>query len=278
MSAFPLLLPDGTLLKGGGPEIYLFTGGARRWVPDPPTLLCVGSWQAVVTLPDSFVSAIPRGPDLPSRANGSLLKASGPKVFVVEGCRRRWVPDPDTLNTLGGWAGVRGVSDADLASIPEWFPLPSAVASLPLPASDTTPPRAAMDAWFQSGRPMVTVADIVGPATVSVPRNDFVLLSALGEDNDGGCKDIQIWTSTTVWQGGSVSGPGLASAPDAKNPDPTTAAGQIVSKRRNAFLGLDVAQRIGVGGTRVRVDVWAKAVNFSGGNAKTPVLRIQAPP
>ena len=276
MSILPLL-PDGTLLRGSGPEVFVISGGARRWVPDPPTLLCIGDWGSVLALPDAFLARIPRGPDLPSRADGTLLRGSGPKVFVMERCRRRWVPDPDTLNTLGGPAAVRAVSDADLALVTEGFPLPSAVPTLPLPSSDATPPTVLLDAWFDSGR-AATVADLVGPATLSVPRNDRALLVALGEDNDGGCSDVQIWTSTTLWRGSSGGNPGLAGAPDARNRDSTTTAGQTVRKRRNAFLTLDVGRRLGVGGTRVRVEVWAKALNFHGGNAQTPKLTIWAPP
>ena len=94
--SIPFPLPDGTLLKGSGPEVYRVSAGARRWVPDPHTLLCIGSWAAVLTVPDTWLTAIPRGPDLPSRANGTLLKGTGPKVYVVQGCRRCWVPRATT--------------------------------------------------------------------------------------------------------------------------------------------------------------------------------------
>ena len=59
--------------------------------------------------------------------DGSLIRASGPKVFFVSSEGRRWVPDPQTLLALapGGWSAVRRVSDADLTAIPEGPPLPS---------------------------------------------------------------------------------------------------------------------------------------------------------
>src|SRR5215208_6185999 len=40
-------------------------------------------------------------------ANGTLVRESDrPEVWYVENSVRRWVPDPPTLETLGGWGRV----------------------------------------------------------------------------------------------------------------------------------------------------------------------------
>jgi hypothetical protein len=60
--------PDGTLLKGSGPEIDMMAGGVRRWIPDPATFNDMGpDWGKVVVIPDSEFSASPSGRPYPSR-------------------------------------------------------------------------------------------------------------------------------------------------------------------------------------------------------------------
>lgn len=113
--------PDGTLLKASGPEIDRMAGDVRRWVPDEATFGYLGlDWNKVVQVPDSEWSAIPEGPPYPSRADGTLLKASGPKIYVMQGGKRHWIPDPATFNASGyQWSAVVQVADADLNAIPE---------------------------------------------------------------------------------------------------------------------------------------------------------------
>jgi hypothetical protein len=270
-------IPDATLLKRSSkPDVFLMSGGARRWVPDQSTLLCLGGWYSVKVLLDVFVDAIPLGMDLPSRADGTLLQGSGPEVFVMRGCQRCWVPDPDTLNTLGGWPRVQLVTDADLHAIPPGPPVPSASPTLPLPATDTTPPRVVMDAWFDYSSSPAKVNES-SSSSITVPRNDKALLVALGEDNDGGCQGIYIWISKTVWHGDGKHGPSGAGWPAARNDTAAAITGQAVLKRRNAFLKLDIAQELGVGGTRIKIDAWATAQSFRGGNSITQVLTITTP-
>jgi hypothetical protein len=113
--------PDGTLLKASGPEIAVMAGGVRRWVPDPPTFTYMGlDWGKVVTISDSEWSTITSGPPYPSRADGTLLQGSGPKVYVMTSGQRHWIPDPATFNASGyQWSAIKRVADADLTAIPE---------------------------------------------------------------------------------------------------------------------------------------------------------------
>jgi hypothetical protein len=113
--------PDGTLLKASGPEIDMMAGGLRRWIPDPTTFNDMGlDWSKVVVIPDSEFSAIPSGPAYPSRADGTLLQGSDPKVYVMQNGQRHWIPDPATFTASGYQASaIDHVSDADLNAIPE---------------------------------------------------------------------------------------------------------------------------------------------------------------
>jgi hypothetical protein len=116
----PSQLRDGLLIKGSDAAVYLMEAGERRWIPDPETFNCMQlDWNAIQTIPDVELSSIRRGPDLPSRANGTLLKGSGPAVFLMENCARRWITSPDVFNSLGlDWAAIHTVLDRDMDLIP----------------------------------------------------------------------------------------------------------------------------------------------------------------
>jgi endonuclease/exonuclease/phosphatase family metal-dependent hydrolase len=122
---------EGAIIKGSAPEVYLVQRGRRRWIPNPATLQCFGGWDVVQVIDDSELEGIPGGVPLPSLADGMLIQGTGPKVYLMQGCKRRWVPDPDTLATLGGWERVVSVSERDLQNIAEDFPLPSVVTGPP---------------------------------------------------------------------------------------------------------------------------------------------------
>ncbi len=80
---------------------------------------------AIQTISDSEWNQIPKGAPYPSRADTTLLQGSGPQVYVMAGCQRQWIPDPDTFNARGyHWDAIQHVSDADLTAIPEGAQLP----------------------------------------------------------------------------------------------------------------------------------------------------------
>jgi hypothetical protein len=116
----PSQLGDGLLIKGSDAAVYLMETGERRWIPDPETFNCRQlDWNAIQTIPDVQLSSIRRGPDLPSRLNGTLLKGGGPAVFIMENCERRWITSPEVFNSLGlDWAAIQTVLDGDLDAIP----------------------------------------------------------------------------------------------------------------------------------------------------------------
>src|SRR5258706_422298 len=119
--------PDGTLLRASGAEVDRMERGQRRWIPDPATFNCMGlNAGAIQTIADSEWNQIPKGAPYPSRADGTLLQGSGPQVYVVMGCQRHFIPDPETFNAHGyNWSAIQHISDADLTAIPEGAPYPS---------------------------------------------------------------------------------------------------------------------------------------------------------
>lgn len=64
--------PDGTLIRGTGPEIDRMENGTRRWIPDPTTFQCMGlNYGDVHNIPQSQFLAIPQGPAYPVLNAGS---------------------------------------------------------------------------------------------------------------------------------------------------------------------------------------------------------------
>ena len=119
---------EGDAIKGdAAPEVYRTEGGNRRWIPDAETLHSLGyTWAQVEILPQTEVNQIPLGSPIPSviqappYPDGTLLMGiSRPEVYVVEGGRRRWIPDAPTFDCYGyRWADIKQIQDAVLNAIP----------------------------------------------------------------------------------------------------------------------------------------------------------------
>lgn len=148
---------------------------------------------------------------------------------------------------------------------------------------DPTPPTVALDAHFSSGKPIISVSETSAPVTTKVGGGEVITLLAGGTDNDGGCKDIQIWVETTTWKtnpNGTVTqtGPGLLGAPAATNPDNTSKIGEQVLKKRIAQFNVENFKSPGNPATnKIRVRVWAVAVNFAGKTTQSATIEFDWP-
>jgi|GEM_PF-3175272 len=119
-SSGTIAIRDGFLIKGSEAPVYLVEAGERRWIPNPESFNCMRlDLNRIQTISDALLNSIRRGPDLPSRANGALLKGSGPEVYIMQECQRRWITSPKVFNSLGlDWAAIQTISDRDLDDIP----------------------------------------------------------------------------------------------------------------------------------------------------------------
>lgn len=134
------MYPDGTLLYGPpDPKIYVIEGGYRHWIPNPQTFNADGyNWSAVVQIDQATLDGIALGVPI-TPVDGTLLIAPpDPKVFVMKGGTRDWIPDPDTLTADGySWGNVQTIDTWSMQQIPQGDPLPSVrVLSLDTGAQD----------------------------------------------------------------------------------------------------------------------------------------------
>ena len=115
---------DRTVIRAfNDPTVYVVYGGAKFWITDPAALTALGfSWSDVVVAPSGSLDNVGTVP-----ADGTLLsQLDDPKVYVIEGGQRRWIPDPTTFTTLGhSWDRVGRVAAGQLNHVPEGPPVPA---------------------------------------------------------------------------------------------------------------------------------------------------------
>lgn len=119
---------NGTLIKGSDETVYVMMGGVKRPIPEN-TLKNLGlTGIAIETIPDKELSLIPEGYSLPEikYPNGTLVKGSGPNVYLIQGGLRRLIPDKTTFESLGfEWNRVKTIQTNELSLIAEGEPIPA---------------------------------------------------------------------------------------------------------------------------------------------------------
>lgn len=115
-------LPKADLVKGTGPEVYILEKTVRRWIADPETFEHFQyKWTNIKNISDIALAAYPQGRDLDwydDYPDGSLLRGSGPGVYLIELGQRRWFPNPEIFEGNGfGWKYILDIDDDRLNRI-----------------------------------------------------------------------------------------------------------------------------------------------------------------
>jgi hypothetical protein len=128
-SATPPLADGAFVVAPNDARVFLVTGGVRRWVPDPETLLALepSGWGAVHSVSAEELATVSEGLPLPTRRDRHVYQGSAsPDVYVMESTARRRIPDMATLEArFGGVAAVALIDQSDCDAIPQGTPLPS---------------------------------------------------------------------------------------------------------------------------------------------------------
>ncbi len=109
-------LPKVDLIKGSGPEVYLLESGIRHWIPNPEVFNFFNyDWNNIKTYSDSVIRKYPQSDDwdkYEDYPDGSLLRGSGPEVYLIELEKKRWIPNPKifTGNNFG-WKYIISVDN-----------------------------------------------------------------------------------------------------------------------------------------------------------------------
>ena len=126
-----LVIRDGLILKGSGPEIYMLQEGKLRWISSLDAFGHLGlSWEDVHVVEDEFLERFEKG-----RPLHVLLKCSAsPHIYRLENQEKRWIQDIDTFLAEGHvWEDVRLVSCTRLRDIPDGPPIPEDAGPPPQP-------------------------------------------------------------------------------------------------------------------------------------------------
>ena len=126
-----LIIRDGLVLKGSGPEIYVLEEGKLRWISSMDAFDHLGlAWQDVHVVEDEFLEKFEEGAPI-----HVLLKCpTSPHIYRVENQVKRWIKDIDTFEAEGHvWDDVRTVTCDYLRSIPDGAPIPEDAGPPPQP-------------------------------------------------------------------------------------------------------------------------------------------------
>ena len=118
-----LVVRDGLLLKGSGPEVYRLEENKLRWVSSLDAFYHLGlQWDDVHQVDDAYIDTFERGEPI-----HVLLKCrTSPHIYRLEGDQKRWIKDIATFRVEGHqWDEVRFVECGYLDSIPLGTPIPA---------------------------------------------------------------------------------------------------------------------------------------------------------
>src|SRR3984885_6258699 len=118
-------------------SIYYLVSGTRRLVPDVNTLTFMTGSQTIQTLTDAALLAIPLGPELPTRKDGTLYQGdSKAHGYKMQGGQKHAIPDATTLRDLTPAGSTTiAITTADLALIPDGTAIASTSKFLVPPAA-----------------------------------------------------------------------------------------------------------------------------------------------
>ncbi len=117
-----LIIREGLILKGSGPEIFKLEDDKLRWISSLDAFEHLGlQWGDVHLVEDQFLAKFEKG-----RPIHVLLKCDdSPHIYRLENQEKRWIKDIDTFMAEGHvWEDVRFVPRDYLREIPDGPPIP----------------------------------------------------------------------------------------------------------------------------------------------------------
>lgn len=126
-----LIIRDGLVLKGSGPEIYVLQKNRLRWISSMDAFEHLGlGWKDVHIVDDRTLGQFEKGKPI-----HVLLKCqSSPHIYRLENDQKRWIKDIATFVAEGHvWDDVRFVSCDYLRQIPDGPPIPEDAGPPPSP-------------------------------------------------------------------------------------------------------------------------------------------------
>ena len=117
----PVVLQNGMLLQGSGPEIYLLEDHRLRWISSPEILKrYFGDHDQVKVIQDSLLAQFGQGPPIRHLVKCREL----PYLYALENGQKRWINNPEELTAqTKPWDQIHPVSCAYLSGLPTGPPI-----------------------------------------------------------------------------------------------------------------------------------------------------------
>jgi hypothetical protein len=126
-----LVIRDGLVLKGSGPDIYVMENNKLRWISSLEAFEFFGyEWDQVHIVDDSFLEEFEKGKPI-----HVLLKCQGsPHIYALENGKKRWIKDIPAFEAAGYvWDDVKFVTCDYLRRLPDGTPIPEDAGPPPQP-------------------------------------------------------------------------------------------------------------------------------------------------
>jgi hypothetical protein len=126
-----LVIRDGLVLKGSGPDVYVLQSNRLRWISSLEAFEFFGyRWEQVHVVDEYFLAQFERG-----RPIHVLLKCKGsPHIYALENGQKRWIKDIPTLESEGYvWDDVKLVTCQYLRDLPDGPSIPQDAGPPPQP-------------------------------------------------------------------------------------------------------------------------------------------------
>ncbi|MEA2097775.1 MAG: hypothetical protein U9P70_01720 [Patescibacteria group bacterium] len=110
---------NGSLVKGSGSKVYLIEDNNKRWITSVAVFISNNyQWEAIITITDSELNSYLDGENIAnsdSNFDKKLLRGSGPKVYLVENGKKRWITTATVFTSNGyHWSDIIIVPDYKL--------------------------------------------------------------------------------------------------------------------------------------------------------------------
>lgn len=128
-SSMRLTYPNGTLVRGSGPAIYVIENNRKRHIASLKVLTDLGyRISDARKLSDAELASIPGGPSVQSGAkkiDGTLIRTkASPAIYILDEGKRRHIAEWNVFQANGyAWKDVKIISDAEMTSYPGGSPM-----------------------------------------------------------------------------------------------------------------------------------------------------------
>ena len=103
------------------PKIYSIENNKKRWIVDISAFVSNGyKWENVVLVLESELETFKAGENIYAvnlnlKQDGSLIRGSGYRVYLIENGNKRWITSEKVFVALGyDWNNIISVSDGEL--------------------------------------------------------------------------------------------------------------------------------------------------------------------